>query len=127
MMHKDSEDARHYLTERQNFEEKRESFYSKSLIDKYIDEDGKTRFRVLRNKFNFIDRASQTNNNAKRDVEIMTEPPVQLNFSDQVSLYTIYLAYMENETELEKSKVIESIHFYILRSKLFIFLFCFLN
>jgi len=114
MMHKDSEDARRYLTEKQNFEEKRESFFSKSLIDKYIDEDGKTRFRVLRNKFNFIDRASQTHNNPKRDVEIMTEPPIQISFSDQVSLYTIYCAYLENEVELEKNKVIiaKTLYFY---------------
>lgn len=110
MMHKDSEDARNYLVEKKNFEDKSESFYSKSLIDKYVDEDGNTRFRVLRNKFNFIDRASQTNNNVKRDVEIMTEPPVQLHFSDQVSLYTIYLAYLENESELEKNKVIRIIY-----------------
>ena len=33
----------------------------------------------------------------------MTEPPIQLNFSDQVSLYTIHIAYTENENEKIKS------------------------
>ncbi len=66
MMHKDSDDARKYLMEKQSFEEQKENLYSKNLIDKYVDEDGNTKVRILRNKFNFIDRASQTFNNPKR-------------------------------------------------------------
>ncbi len=35
----------------------------------------------------------------------MTEPPIQVKFSDQVSLYTIHLAYMENE--MDKTKTVK--------------------
>ena len=66
MMHKDSEEAKKFLEEKKNYDDKIETYFNKTLLDKYIDEDGQTKYRVLKNKFNFIDRASQTFNNHKR-------------------------------------------------------------
>ena len=47
-------------------ESNRKSFYLKSIIDEYNDEDGKPGFRILKNNINFCDRASQTSNNPFR-------------------------------------------------------------
>ena len=44
----------------------RKLFYTKDLIDEYVDENGTKKFRILRNKFNFSDRNAQTFNQITR-------------------------------------------------------------
>eukprot|EP00755_Sulcionema_specki_P030595 Sspe_Gene.18618::Locus_6706_Transcript_1_1_Confidence_1.000_Length_2159::g.18618::m.18618/K10409/DNAI1; dynein intermediate chain 1, axonemal len=53
--------------------------------------------KILKNQFNFTDRASQTFNNAMRSRHIMTEPPPIITFSSNASQWDIYDAYKEEE------------------------------
>lgn len=52
--------------------------------------------RVLRNQFNFSERATQTFNNPMRDRKVATEPPPRSNFSANVTHWEIYDTYMED-------------------------------
>jgi hypothetical protein len=51
--------------------------------------------RVLKNQFNFSDRASQTFNNPMRDREVFTEPMPTRDFKGTVSPASIFDAYLE--------------------------------
>mmetsp|Transcript_34370 Transcript_34370/g.61590 ORF Transcript_34370/g.61590 Transcript_34370/m.61590 type:complete len:646 (-) Transcript_34370:475-2412(-) len=51
--------------------------------------------KILKNQFNFCDRASQTFNNALRDRTAMTEPPPIITFSSTATQWEIYDAYVE--------------------------------
>ena len=66
------------------------------MIDEYTDSTGKLCYRILKNKFNFIDRAVQTLNNPSKDAPMQTEPPAKLNYSDYVNSYILYEAYVED-------------------------------
>jgi len=48
----------------------------------------------LKNQFTFSERATQTFTNARRDQELVTEPSPQATMSGQVSMYTIWDAYL---------------------------------
>jgi hypothetical protein len=75
--------------------------YATDLIDEYIDENGKSCFRILKNKFNFIDRAVQTLNSTSKEVSMQTEPPEKVNYSDYSNQYIMYKAYLEeNEKQV---------------------------
>eukprot|EP01012_Entosiphon_sulcatum_P014556 TRINITY_DN1957_c0_g1_i1.p1 TRINITY_DN1957_c0_g1~~TRINITY_DN1957_c0_g1_i1.p1 ORF type:complete len:635 (-),score=184.08 TRINITY_DN1957_c0_g1_i1:35-1939(-) len=52
--------------------------------------------KILKNQFNFCDRASQTFNNPLRDRAIMTEPPPIITFSSTATQWDIYDAYVED-------------------------------
>eukprot|EP01006_Ploeotia_vitrea_P041816 TRINITY_DN66575_c6_g4_i1.p1 TRINITY_DN66575_c6_g4~~TRINITY_DN66575_c6_g4_i1.p1 ORF type:complete len:627 (+),score=104.57 TRINITY_DN66575_c6_g4_i1:51-1931(+) len=52
--------------------------------------------KILKNQFNFCDRASQTFNNPMRDRAIMTEPPPIITFSSTATQWEIYDAYVED-------------------------------
>eukprot|EP00754_Rhynchopus_humris_P038026 Rhum_TRINITY_DN20723_c0_g1::Rhum_TRINITY_DN20723_c0_g1_i1::g.171952::m.171952/K10409/DNAI1; dynein intermediate chain 1, axonemal len=58
--------------------------------------------KILKNQFNFTDRASQTCNNPLKHRYIMTEPPPIITFSSTASQWDIYDAYKE---EAEQQKV----------------------
>ena len=55
--------------------------------------------KILKNQFNFTDRASQTFNNPLRSRYIMTEPPPIITFSSIASQWDIYDAYKEEEMQ----------------------------
>lgn len=52
--------------------------------------------RILRNQFNFSERATQTFNNPMRERSMATEPPPTSNFSGSVTHWEIYDTYMED-------------------------------
>ena len=58
--------------------------------------------KILKNQFNFTDRASQTFNNPLRHRYIMTEPPPIITFSSTASQWEIYDAY-KDEAEQQKA------------------------
>lgn len=55
---------------------------------------------ILKNQFNFSERASQTFNNAKRDREVATEPPPCQEFGANVTQWEIFDTYL---AELRKN------------------------
>jgi len=57
--------------------------------------------RILKNQFNYCDRASQTFNNPMRERQILTDPPPSITFSNTATQWEIYDAYVESE---EKQK-----------------------
>jgi dynein intermediate chain 1 len=59
---KDTDDARAYEKFQKSYEENKRKNMSKDILDEYVDEDGNKLTRILRNKFNSIDRAIQTHN-----------------------------------------------------------------
>ncbi|XP_045418901.1 dynein axonemal intermediate chain 1 isoform X2 [Lemur catta] len=60
--------------------------------------------RMLTNKFNFSERASQTFNHRLRDRECQMEPPPRTNFSATANQWEIYDAYVEELEKQEKTK-----------------------
>lgn len=52
--------------------------------------------KLLRNQFNFSERATQTFNNPRRDRKVATEPPAVEDFSGNVSHWEIYDTYLED-------------------------------
>ena len=64
-MYADSEEAKLHLMQVQNNAQIKQNRIPKNLADEYI-ENGIRKYRLLKNKFNFIDRASQTYNNPLR-------------------------------------------------------------
>ncbi|KAI9190755.1 WD40-repeat-containing domain protein [Polychytrium aggregatum] len=58
---------------------------------------------LLRNQFNFSERASQTTNNPFRERATNTEPPPARTFSDTVNQWSIYDAYMDDLQQKEKA------------------------
>ncbi|KAI8819980.1 WD40-repeat-containing domain protein [Fimicolochytrium jonesii] len=69
------------------------------------EEDDKKPKGPLRNQFNFSERAAQTINNPYRDRSTNTEPPPQRTFSDTVTQWSIFDAYMEDQQQKERAKV----------------------
>jgi hypothetical protein len=63
---------------------------------------------ALRNQFNFSDRTYQTVIQARRDAEIMTEPPTSIEFSAVASQWEIWDWYTkdlsEKDRKIEKDK-----------------------
>ena len=51
--------------------------------------------KILKNQFNYCERASQTFNNPLRDRTAMTEPPPIITFSSTATQWEIYDAYAE--------------------------------
>lgn len=60
--------------------------------------------KLLRNQFNFSERASQTLNNPLRNRETTTEPPPRATFSANANQMEIFDAYVENLIEQAKAK-----------------------
>eukprot|EP01137_Pigoraptor_chileana_P035580 Opistho-2@29840 len=58
---------------------------------------GQRKEHVLRNQFNFSERACQTFNNPQRDRATSTEPPPRANFSATVNQWEIHDAYAEDQ------------------------------
>eukprot|EP01136_Pigoraptor_vietnamica_P011058 Opistho-1_new@49440 len=58
---------------------------------------GPRKEHVLRNQFNFSERACQTFNNPLRDRATSTEPPPRANFSATVNQWEIHDAYAEDQ------------------------------
>eukprot|EP01065_Artemidia_motanka_P030143 TRINITY_DN36153_c0_g1_i1.p1 TRINITY_DN36153_c0_g1~~TRINITY_DN36153_c0_g1_i1.p1 ORF type:complete len:653 (+),score=262.17 TRINITY_DN36153_c0_g1_i1:73-2031(+) len=66
-------------------------------------EDAGRKTKILKNRFNFTDRASQTFNNPMRDRQVMTEPPPIITFSSTASQWDIYDAYKEDQEQQQKA------------------------
>lgn len=60
--------------------------------------------KVLRNQFNFSERAAQTFNNPYRHREEQTEPPPRADFSGTVNQWRIFDAYEQDIARQEKEK-----------------------
>ena len=60
--------------------------------------------KVLRNQFNFSERAAQTFNNPDRNREVQTEPPPRADFSGSVNQWRIYDAYTKDIERIEREK-----------------------
>lgn len=60
--------------------------------------------KVLRNQFNFSERAAQTFNNPYRHREEQTEPPPRADFSGTVNQWRIFDAYEQDISRQEKEK-----------------------
>ena len=60
--------------------------------------------KVLRNQFNFSERAAQTFNNPYRHREEQTEPPPRAEFSGTVNQWRIFDAYEQDIARQEKEK-----------------------
>ncbi|KAJ3287592.1 cytoplasmic dynein with WD40 domain [Borealophlyctis nickersoniae] len=67
-------------------------------------EEEKKQKGVVKNVFNFSERASQTVNNPYRERSTNTEPPPQKIFSDTVNQWSIFDAYMEDQQQKERAK-----------------------
>ncbi|KAJ9462041.1 Dynein [Diplonema papillatum] len=55
--------------------------------------------KILKNQFNFTDRASQTFNNPLRHRDVITEPPPIVPFSSNATQWDIFDAYREEEAQ----------------------------
>ncbi len=75
-------------------------------IEAYEGEEA--RKNTLRNQFNFSERASQTYNEVQRYRVIATQPPRCNNFSEEVTQWFIYDAYMAEIEGREASNKKES-------------------
>ena len=64
-MYADSEEAKIHMMQVQSSASIKQNNLPKNLVDEYV-ENGVKKYRLLKNKFNFIDRASQTYNNPLR-------------------------------------------------------------
>ena len=62
--------------------------------------------KKLQNQFSFVERATQTMNNALKSQDVQTEPPPRSNFADTVNQWVIYDAYVSYEyaKELQDEK-----------------------
>eukprot|EP01062_Namystynia_karyoxenos_P082303 TRINITY_DN924_c0_g2_i2.p1 TRINITY_DN924_c0_g2~~TRINITY_DN924_c0_g2_i2.p1 ORF type:complete len:657 (+),score=272.15 TRINITY_DN924_c0_g2_i2:85-2055(+) len=66
-------------------------------------DDASKKTKILKNRFNFTDRASQTFNNPMRDRHVMTEPPPIITFSSTATQWEIYDAYKEDQEQQQKA------------------------
>lgn len=60
--------------------------------------------KMLRNQFNYSERAAQTVNNPLRNRECSTEPPPTLTFSETTTQYAIFDWYMEDQERQRQQK-----------------------
>ncbi len=78
--------------------------------DSVASDDGDTGEKKLQNQFSFVERATQTMNNAMKCEDVQTEPPPRANFADTVNQWIIYDAYTnyehikEMQDEMERVK-----------------------
>ena len=98
--------------------------YSRSLYDQYVDDFGLTRYRLLKNDFNFVHRAIQTLNRStkvflnniflfvlldfkmavKKEQAVNTDPVQKVTFSDNVTQWAIFEAYNLDDEKKVKSR-----------------------
>eukprot|EP00996_Jenningsia_fusiforme_P005665 NODE_667_length_1996_cov_12.812018_g617_i0.p1 GENE.NODE_667_length_1996_cov_12.812018_g617_i0~~NODE_667_length_1996_cov_12.812018_g617_i0.p1 ORF type:complete len:631 (+),score=160.13 NODE_667_length_1996_cov_12.812018_g617_i0:160-1893(+) len=94
IIRRESEDARRQAEERER-KAKELSLAEEAEKNPELAEQGVST-KILKNQFNFCDRASQTFNNQMRERAIMTEPPPIITFSSTATQWEIYDAYMED-------------------------------
>ena len=82
--------------ELQALEDEALSSFEKSLEKSASEGEEMDDSKQLRNQFNYNDSSIQTQNNATRDRETSTEPPPTSTYSEQVTQWTIYDAYMRD-------------------------------
>lgn len=95
MLHKDSDEARRQKAKEEDDEGSGEEGQSKPKT-------------VLRNQFNFSERAAQTFNNPFRERSTETDPPPRSTFSATANQWKMFDAYEEHRAEQEKLKAKES-------------------
>ena len=69
--------------------------------DSIASEASEAEEKKLQNQFSFVERATQTMNNALKADDVQTEPPPRANFSDTVNQWVIYDAYVSYEYQKE--------------------------
>ena len=83
-------------TELQALEDEEMAKFEKGLQQSASEGEEIDDSKQLRNQFNYNDSSIQTQNNATRDRETSTEPPPTATYSEQVTQWTIYDAYMRD-------------------------------
>ena len=71
--------------------------------------DKEDKDKKVQNQFSFVERATQTMNNAMKSEDVQTEPPPRSNFSDTVNQWIIYDAYTNYEHTKEMQEEAERI------------------
>ena len=69
--------------------------------DSVASEASSVQDKKLQNQFSFVERATQTMNNAFKSDDVQTEPPPRANFADTVNQWVIYDAYVSYEYQKE--------------------------
>lgn len=59
--------------------------------------------RILKNQFNYSERASQTLNHALRERQVITDPPPSITFQNTATQWEIFDAYEEDRINNEKA------------------------
>lgn len=59
--------------------------------------------KILKNQFNYSERASQTMNNPLRERSVITDPPPSITFSNTATAWEIYDAYEEDRQANERA------------------------
>ena len=59
--------------------------------------------KILKNQFNYSERASQTINNPLRERSVITDPPPSITFSNTATAWEIYDAYEEDRLANERA------------------------
>lgn len=75
----------------------RRSYYLKDLIDDYEDVNGNKLFRVLKNRFNYYDRSTQTQN-PKKVGQAHKKPNINLFFFFLFSFFTLLVVNSKKRT-----------------------------
>lgn len=118
LIHIDSDEARRQKSRQEvakNASKKSQGTGNDSDSDDSEDEAGETHDQavggdeeesgdVLRNQFNFSERAAQTFNNPYRHREDQTEPPPRDDFSATVNQWEIFDAYQADQARIEREK-----------------------
>ena len=87
-------------TELKAFEDDELAKFEKDLAKSAAEGEEVDDSKQLRNQFNYNDSSIQTQNNATRDRETSTEPPPTSTYSEQVTQWTIYDAYMRDRERM---------------------------
>lgn len=90
---RDSEEAKRQIEEKERLWRELEQAEAAEKNPELAEQGVST--KILKNQFNFCDRASQTFNNALRDRTAMTEPPPIITFSSTATQWEMYDAYNE--------------------------------
>ena len=97
----DSDEARRLVEERKRREYELERAEEAERNPELVEQGVST--KILKNQFNYSERASQTMNNPLRERKVITDPPPSITFSNTATQWEIYDAYEEDRVASEKA------------------------
>eukprot|EP00741_Cyanophora_paradoxa_P015118 tig00020848_g14589.t1 len=104
MIHKETDEAKRQMAET---EKQLEAAHVKEVLGQSEDAelaDEGPGGKVLRNQFNFSERASQTFNNPMKDRWTATDPPPSVNFTGLCTQWEIFDSYIHDQEEKKEAK-----------------------